>query len=58
MPKKKPEKSLDELLEEAIVKEGEQPYEVPGNWVWVKFDTALLNVTSSQKKLKQKRYLR
>ena len=36
MPKKKPEKSLDELLEEAIVKEGEQPYEVPGNWEWVK----------------------
>ena len=36
MPKKKPEKSLDELLEEALVKEDEQPYEVPGNWVWVR----------------------
>ena len=36
MPKKKPEKSLDELLEEALVKEDEQPYEVPGNWVFTK----------------------
>jgi len=36
MPKKKPEKSLDELLEEALVKEDEQPYEVPGNWEWVR----------------------
>ncbi|MBW2594846.1 MAG: restriction endonuclease subunit S [Deltaproteobacteria bacterium] len=36
MPKKKPKKSLDELLEEAIVEENEQPYEVPGNWVFTK----------------------
>lgn len=56
MAKKKPEKSLEQMLEEAIVKEDEQPYEVPGNWEWVKFDTVLLNVTSSQKKLKQKKY--
>ena len=56
MAKKKAEKSFDELLEEALVKEDEQPYVVPGNWVWVKFDTALLNVTSSQKKLKQRKY--
>ena len=36
MAKKKPEKRLDELLEEALVKEDEQPYAVPGNWVWVR----------------------
>jgi type I restriction enzyme S subunit len=36
MAKKKAEKSLDELLEEALVKEGEQPYEVPDNWVWTR----------------------
>jgi len=36
MAKKKAEKSLDELLEEALAKEDEQPYEVPGNWAWVK----------------------
>lgn len=27
-------KTLDELLEEALVPEEEQPYEVPENWVW------------------------
>ncbi|MDE8565707.1 restriction endonuclease subunit S [Anoxybacillus rupiensis] len=30
------QKSIDELLEEALVPEDEQPYEVPGNWVWTK----------------------
>ncbi|WP_053956875.1 restriction endonuclease subunit S [Inediibacterium massiliense] len=34
MAKKK--KTLEELLEEAIVPEDDQPYEVPSNWVWVK----------------------
>jgi type I restriction enzyme, S subunit len=37
MAKVKKEKlPLEELLEEAIVKEGDRPYEVPGNWVWTK----------------------
>ncbi|WP_412734192.1 restriction endonuclease subunit S [Heyndrickxia coagulans] len=30
---------MEELLEEALVPEEEQPYEVPGNWVWVKLKT-------------------
>ncbi|KXG09098.1 Type-1 restriction enzyme EcoKI specificity protein [Anoxybacillus sp. P3H1B] len=30
------QKSIDELLEEALVPEDEQPYQVPGNWVWVR----------------------
>lgn len=34
MSKKK--KTLDELLEEVLVPEGEQPYEIPENWVWTK----------------------
>lgn len=34
MSKKK--KSIEELLEEALVPEEEQIYEVPENWVWVK----------------------
>jgi type I restriction enzyme S subunit len=50
MPKKKPEKSLDELLEEALVNEDEQPYEVPGNWVWVKLGTvSKINMGQSPK---------
>ncbi|MGG3998191.1 restriction endonuclease subunit S [Anoxybacillus kestanbolensis] len=28
------QKPIDKLLEEALVPEDEQPYEVPGNWVW------------------------
>lgn len=30
------QKSIDELLEEALVPEKEQPYKVPENWVWVR----------------------
>ena len=33
---KKQELSLEELLEQAIVKEDKQPYEVPSNWAWTK----------------------
>ncbi|WP_346222366.1 hypothetical protein [Heyndrickxia faecalis] len=36
---RKKQKTMEELLEEALVPEGEQPYEVPGNWVWVKLKT-------------------
>ena len=50
MAKKKPEKSLDELLEEALVKEDEQPYEVPENWEWVKLGTvSKINMGQSPK---------
>lgn len=31
----KEKKTLEEKMEEAIVKDG--PYEVPGNWIWTKF---------------------
>jgi type I restriction enzyme S subunit len=33
---KKKQLSLDELLEEALVKDEDKPYEVPGNWVWTR----------------------
>ncbi len=33
---KKKQLSLEEMLEEAIVKEEDRPYEVPGNWVWTR----------------------
>lgn len=32
----KGKKTIQELLEEAIVQEEEQPYEVPENWLWLK----------------------
>lgn len=34
--KKKQELTLEEKLEQALVPVEEQPYEVPGNWCWVK----------------------
>ena len=33
---KKKQKSIEELLEEALVPEEEQPYSLPENWVWVR----------------------
>lgn len=33
---KKKQKSMEELLEEALVPEEEQPYKVPENWVWTR----------------------
>lgn len=33
----KKRKTLDELWEEALVPEEEQPYEIPENWVWTRF---------------------
>nr|WP_017554060.1 restriction endonuclease subunit S [Heyndrickxia coagulans] len=52
---RKKQKTMEELLEEALVPEEEQPYEVPGNWVWVR--TGLVNEiitgsTPSKKNLK------
>lgn len=38
---KKESLSLEELLEQAIVKEDESPYEVPENWVWTRFSQIL-----------------
>lgn len=37
MVKKK--KTLEELLEEALVPREEQPYEVPENWIWTSLET-------------------
>ncbi|MBC3796037.1 restriction endonuclease subunit S [Acetobacterium tundrae] len=34
--KKKKELTVEEMLEEALVKEEEQPYKVPENWVWTR----------------------
>lgn len=39
--KKKEELSLEEKLEQALVPVEEQPYEVPGNWCWVKFSNII-----------------
>ena len=38
--KKKEELTLEEKLERALVPVEEQPYEVPGNWCWVRLENA------------------
>lgn len=35
---KKKKLSLEELLEQALVKDEDKPYAVPGNWVWTRLD--------------------
>lgn len=44
---KKKEKTVEELLQEALVPEEEQPYELPDNWVWVRTGTLNNIVTGS-----------
>lgn len=36
---KKEKLSLEELLEQALVKEKDRPYNIPGNWVWTSLDS-------------------
>ncbi|PPA68877.1 restriction endonuclease subunit S [Jeotgalibacillus proteolyticus] len=54
MSKKK--KTIEELLEKAIVTEEEQAYEVPDNWIWVKTETTNDIVTGSTPAKKQSEY--
>ncbi|MEK5147979.1 restriction endonuclease subunit S [Psychrobacillus sp. FSL K6-4615] len=50
MSKKTKVQTLDELLEEALVPEDEQPYEIPENWVWVYLkDITQINMGQSPK---------
>ncbi|MDO6658654.1 restriction endonuclease subunit S [Anaerobacillus sp. 1_MG-2023] len=37
--KVKKQKTVEELLDEALVPEEEQPYEVPENWAWIKLNS-------------------
>ncbi|PFA47890.1 hypothetical protein CN391_25815 [Bacillus anthracis] len=54
MSKKK--KNIDELLNEALVLEEEQPYKIPENWVWVKFDSVIKISSNRATSVKQKDY--
>ncbi|MED4800596.1 restriction endonuclease subunit S [Bacillus atrophaeus] len=48
MSKKK--KTIEELLEEALVSEDEKPYEVPENWVWTRMGD-VIKINPSKPKL-------
>jgi len=45
---KKEKLSPDELLEQALVKEEEQPYAVPDNWVWTKLNHICNKITDGE----------
>ncbi|ALX48521.1 restriction endonuclease subunit S [Lentibacillus amyloliquefaciens] len=53
---KKQNKTVEELLDEALVSEEEQPYEVPENWIWVSVGTLNNIVTGSTPSKKKKEY--
>ncbi|HFR4168440.1 TPA: restriction endonuclease subunit S [Bacillus cereus] len=48
MSKKK--KTIEELLEEALVREEEQPYKVPENWRWTKLGNIIKSVKGKKPK--------
>lgn len=48
MAKKKEKLSLEELLEQVLVKGEDRPYEVPSNWVWTKLDN-IVNICTGKK---------
>lgn len=57
--KKKAELTLEEKLKQALVPVEEQPYEVPGNWCWVKLNSVseIYTGNSINEKIKRERYL-
>ena len=54
---KKVEISLEEKLEKALVPVEEQPYKIPDNWVWTKYDVLFSDISKSEKKIEEKNYL-
>ena len=54
---KKVEISLEEKLEKALVPVEEQPYIIPDNWVWTKYDVLFSDISKSEKKIEEKNYL-
>ena len=57
MAKKKQALSPEERLAAALVPEEEWPYALPDGWKWVRIEKIFIDVTDSQKKIKQKEYL-
>ena len=54
---KKKDLTPEEKLAQALVPEAEWPYQVPGNWCWVRLLESFENQTDSKRKIKQKCYL-
>lgn len=54
---KKVEISLEEKLEKALIPVEEQPYKIPDNWVWTKYDVLFSDISKNEKKIEEKNYL-
>lgn len=54
---KKVEISLEEKLEKALIPVEEQPYKIPDNWVWTKYDVLFSDISKNEKKIEKKNYL-
>jgi len=50
---KKEKLSIEELLEQALVPKEDQPYELPGNWVWCYLKNVIVNYDSMRVPLSQ-----
>ena len=48
----------EEKLQQALVPEAEQSYKIPANWCWLHLLYSFINCTDSNKKIKQKEYLK
>lgn len=57
MAKKKQDLTPEERIAAALVPEEEWPYALPDGWKWVRIGKIFIDVTDSQKKIKQKEYL-
>ncbi|WP_214772205.1 restriction endonuclease subunit S [Exiguobacterium sp. s39] len=54
MSKKK--KTIEKILKESIISDEEQPYEVPENWVWMRFDSVIKTNSNRATAIKQANY--
>jgi len=54
---KKVEISLEEKLEKALIPVEEQPYKIPYNWVWTRYDFLFSDISKNEKKIEEKNYL-
>ena len=57
MPKKKENLSPEERLIKAVIPKEEEPYKLPDNWVWTTSENIFIEISSNNKKVKQKDYL-
>ena len=55
--RKKPAKPKLKTIDEMLVGAEEEPYKLPSNWVWTKAETIFKEISSNNKKIKQKDYL-